>query len=277
MSTQLLARLSLEQGTRARRLIQQLEALYPLAFVMDPESRVKWLSSAWKARCSEGTDSHSCVSEFCTRHALPDAISCLSASGGLLRARVELPGSGGPADLSLFSLATDDSHEPCYVAISRPGDEPREELARPLLLDEAPQPLLAVDRQGFVVYANPAAEELLQIGADRLEGSALAALVVDAEGLEALLHAFDGPANGEFAITLRGSQGGGIPVVARAAPRHRPDGSADGLVMAFRADARGSETELARRNDELEHCVNALAHDLRSPLVALLGFSRLLR
>jgi signal transduction histidine kinase len=34
---------------------------------------------------------------------------------------------------------------------------------------------------------------------------------------------------------------------------------------------------LRRANSELEHCINALAHDLRSPLVALLGFSRLLR
>ena len=34
---------------------------------------------------------------------------------------------------------------------------------------------------------------------------------------------------------------------------------------------------LERRNAELEHCVHSLAHDLRSPLVALLGFSRLLR
>ena len=33
----------------------------------------------------------------------------------------------------------------------------------------------------------------------------------------------------------------------------------------------------ARANDELEHCITSLAHDLRSPLVALLGFSRLLR
>jgi len=34
---------------------------------------------------------------------------------------------------------------------------------------------------------------------------------------------------------------------------------------------------LEKKNVELEHCVHSLAHDLRSPLVALLGFSRLLR
>jgi len=43
------------------------------------------------------------------------------------------------------------------------------------------------------------------------------------------------------------------------------------------ATAQRRQSELARRNDELEHCVQTLAHDLRSPLVALLGFSRLLR
>jgi signal transduction histidine kinase len=34
---------------------------------------------------------------------------------------------------------------------------------------------------------------------------------------------------------------------------------------------------LRKTADELEHCVGALAHDLRSPLAGLLGFARLLR
>jgi signal transduction histidine kinase len=42
-------------------------------------------------------------------------------------------------------------------------------------------------------------------------------------------------------------------------------------------DQRGVSAALERLNSELEHCVHSLAHDLRSPLVALLGFSRLLR
>jgi len=41
--------------------------------------------------------------------------------------------------------------------------------------------------------------------------------------------------------------------------------------------ARASAAALEKKNLELEHCVHSLAHDLRSPLVALLGFSRLLR
>jgi signal transduction histidine kinase len=43
------------------------------------------------------------------------------------------------------------------------------------------------------------------------------------------------------------------------------------------AEPAASTDALERKNAELEHCVHSLAHDLRSPLVALLGFSRLLR
>jgi signal transduction histidine kinase len=56
------------------------------------------------------------------------------------------------------------------------------------------------------------------------------------------------------------------------------------LFVALAREVRGDAAErsaarsvLERKNVELEHCVHSLAHDLRSPLVALLGFSRLLR
>lgn len=55
------------------------------------------------------------------------------------------------------------------------------------------------------------------------------------------------------------------------------------FVAVAREDSRGGAERattiaaLERKNAELEHCVHSLAHDLRSPLVALLGFSRLLR
>lgn len=42
-------------------------------------------------------------------------------------------------------------------------------------------------------------------------------------------------------------------------------------------DHRCSADERDRRVEELEHCIRAVAHDLRSPLVSLLGFARLLR
>jgi PAS domain S-box-containing protein len=174
--------------------------------------------------------------------------------------------------LSLFSLRTEPGSSPCSVAIARPAGRPSSE--RSALLDDAPQAILAVDAEGFVATANPAAEQLLGIGSEALQGCALAALAEDSEGLESLLQAFEGSTTGEFAVKLRSSQTGSVAAIALAAPRR---GEATGVVVTLRPDDRATESELARRNDELEHCVNTLAHDLRSPLVALLGFSRLLR
>jgi signal transduction histidine kinase len=58
------------------------------------------------------------------------------------------------------------------------------------------------------------------------------------------------------------------------------DDSPFGGAVAYLRDEterRHNELRLSRQNDELEQTVRALAHDLRSPLVSVLGFSRLLR
>ena len=66
-------------------------------------------------------------------------------------------------------------------------------------------------------------------------------------------------------------------------PRKAPQGTNGArkhtsILDRVRAQTDGPDvSELLRRVDELESCINTLAHDLRSPLVALLGFSRLLR
>jgi signal transduction histidine kinase len=60
----------------------------------------------------------------------------------------------------------------------------------------------------------------------------------------------------------------------------RMEDSPFGGAVAYLRDEterRHNELRLSRQNDELEQTVRALAHDLRSPLVSVLGFSRLLR
>jgi signal transduction histidine kinase len=78
---------------------------------------------------------------------------------------------------------------------------------------------------------------------------------------------------------VRRRDGSPFQVNVTAKPLALHDGSAMGVVAYVRdvTVLRAAQLELERKNAELEHYVNAVSHDLRSPLVALLGFSRLLR
>ncbi len=267
------------EGTTERRFGGKLAALYPLTFLTDLDARICWASDAWASL--RDTDPEASISELCRRLGIPSLLGRLATNGGLLRSRVEVADGRGATrllDLSLFPIAFRDDAPACHVAIARPASSGAHSASERLtLLDSAPQALLAVDDQGFVTYANPAAETLLGFGPDALEGCALAALAVDAEGLEALLHAFESGGSHEFELKLRGGLGETVAAVASSAPHRRSDGREQGLVIALRESPQRPGGGLARRVQELEHCVNALAHDLRSPLVALLGFSRLLR
>jgi signal transduction histidine kinase len=258
-----------------RRVAGSLELRHPLCFVLDPLGRLTWASSELSALAADSSHGESAEPGLCA--ALATARARMKANGGLLRSQLEFSAPDGSPrrfELSLFAVAQAAGDASFSVGILR-----REGEAAPpppsAIAESAPQALLAVDGRGFLSWANPAAGELLGLAPAALEGCALAALAIDAEGLEALLRVASAPPRA-LSLTLRRGRGGAVAALLQAAPLH-PGSRREGAVVSLHEAAGGSTSDLARRNEELEHCINALAHDLRSPLVALLGFSRLLR
>jgi PAS domain S-box-containing protein len=143
-----------------------------------------------------------------------------------------------------------------------------------VILDGAPDPVAAIDPEGRVQYANPACAKLL--GTTSAEGIA--------RHVSALLERHE-PACDEQADVRRGQAelrlfSGDTRWISYSVSRvTRPDGSDGGAVVFLRdeTERRRDELRLSRHNDELEQTIRSLAHDLRSPLVSVLGFSRLLR
>jgi len=148
---------------------------------------------------------------------------------------------------------------------------------RAAVLEALPDGAVAIDRSGFVTWANAAAEELLGAG---LRGKPLALFLPQANGFGNLLSRLRPPeevSGHEIEVHGRNGRRAWISVSTRALrdTGGRPVGS-----LALLRDVTASRREreaLERKNAELEGTVSAVSHDLRSPLVALLGFTRLLR
>lgn len=144
------------------------------------------------------------------------------------------------------------------------------------ILDSSPEPVLAVDRQGFVTYANPALADVLGCPLESLGGQPLAALFAEPKALCEIAAVLD-PGSGGGTREI-GLASGGRRLSVSTSPLRLADGTRAGTVAFLRdvTEARRFEQKLARKNAELEHYVHTVSHDLRTPLVSLLGFSRLL-
>ena len=148
------------------------------------------------------------------------------------------------------------------------------------VLATAPDAVLAVDSRGRISFANPAAEEVLGWASERIVGVPVATLIADTKDLECVFGCLQGHETLRDRNLLFRSPGGGHRNVSASSCTMGSDLDAEPHTLFYLRDVgerMRNEAELVRTNEELEHCVNALAHDLRSPLVALLGFSRLLR
>jgi PAS domain S-box-containing protein len=284
----------------ARTLLEALTKIYEFVFVTDSGCRVLWRSDGLVELCGGDRFRVGCevknLLPFLPGFTRPEQAfelrSRLRRDGFLTNAVIELSKEDGasiPIEVNVVPVSDRPEERPFYVVIARPVDSKKPVVGlapssrRGILesiLDDAPDPMLAVDARGFVVYANAAVERLLGHGGSQIVDRPVAALLHDAADLERLVCSIGVEREvEEWELTLTRSDGRAARIAASARTRRLDDGTFAGTVLCMRdvTERHHAARELARKNAELEHCVHALAHDLRSPLVALLGFSRLLR
>jgi PAS domain S-box-containing protein len=271
-------------------LIQALAGLHDSVILLDPQGRVVWMTAQLGERCG-GADRF--VGK-CWSALLADATAgrqlaeALCETGRLTREPVELLGADGRAihaTVSAARLGSDVAVCP-VVAILRVGSELLEhELEANLatarsFLDTCPDGVVVVDASRFIVYANPAIEDVIGYRPEELVDRPLGLFVAGDADLERIAAALrpENPVRDQD-LEVRRSDGSAVCVSVSVSLLRLPDGRSVGAVAYLRdvTQRRRDQDALARKNVELEHYVHAVSHDLRSPLVSLLGFSRLLR
>lgn len=286
MTAQHFAETRLVDGLPAKQLLEGLARVYRWLLVTDSDRRILWMSDGLASLFgSDSLDVGADARSFVSKLPRPEQVFSLRSelrrrshlSGVPIELRTE-DGSLVEAEVTITRIETSEPGRCLLLAVARPLADsqheqvPQDQTAR-ALLDHAPNAILSVDADGFIQHANPAAEAITGRSREQLAGYPAALLFgSSAADLERIAASF-----GEVETGCR-------------VELQRPDGTrveVDASVVALGKGCRGLylrdassalvDAELRRTNDELEHCVNSLAHDLRSPLVALLGFSRLLR
>jgi two-component system phosphate regulon sensor histidine kinase PhoR len=133
------------------------------------------------------------------------------------------------------------------------------------LLELLPVGLVLVDRKGVTVYANPAAEELVE---RRLRGLPATAAIRAPALREALARAFESGDAADISLTLQRANERVVHAAVRALPedlRQREPGPAVMILLEDRTAQARSE-ELRR-----DFVANA-SHELKTPLASLTGF-----
>jgi PAS domain S-box-containing protein len=279
---------------KADSFLSGLAHLFGFVVVIDAAGSVRWMSEGLAELCgtdvSAPHDLHYAMSRMLDPEQAYALRSELHEHGYVSGARVGITTpSGAPLalDVSVLPLSDRADEAGLFAVIACPAERERGEGRtrrsngfESALLAASPDALLFVDAHGDVRYANRAVASLLGYGPLELVGRPFASLCCRARDLDRVLSALIAPdAELTSEIALRRRDGAAVTLMARGGRVAFDPGPAHGLSLSLRpaSSQERAVAELQHKVDDLEHCVNTLAHDLRSPLVALLGFSRLLR
>jgi len=293
--------LSSLENLPARAVLEGLARLHQAVFAADTEGRVVWMSpelarlagleddaegNAHRGACWT-TDPPS-RRYFADTAQLDEIRRRFSREGRVHRAGADLLGCDGrrvPVEIDGVRIPSLDPGSAIFVGIVRPLAE-RETRERELretsaflsgILESSSVPVLAVDARGFVSYANAAIEKLLGHPPAELIEKPVAMLASSTQELAAAIVGNGLPEDHE--VELRHADGSARFATVATSELRLADGRRQGSVVMLHDQTRRRHAaeELHRKNAELEHYVQNVTHDLRSPLVSLLGFSRLLR
>jgi len=269
-------------------VVRALEKLHDLVALIDRHGRVTWASDGIAKLRGARPNANAHWLDALAHAAPPELDARLQTAGRLSDEPVTLRGRAGEALPARVSAARvcDDSGCDSSVLIFRldEAQDAAHELRHRLetlsaVLEGAPDGVIVVDRSRFITWANPAMTQLTGYGLEELVDRPLALFLRREEDLERIASALrpgDNPWREELEVRRRDGRPLSVSVTAR--PLTLADGSELGAVAYVRdvTERRQIESELSRRAEELQNWVNAVSHDLRSPLVAVLGFARLL-